>query len=116
MVAGRKRVQRLMRTMGLRAIYRQPGTSRPWPEHQVYPYLLRNAQITRPSQVGAADITYLPMTRGSLYLVAFMDWHSRYMAAWGLFDTLDRGRGRLWRLTSASRPCRRCQVFENRAR
>ncbi len=75
----RKRVQRLMRIMGLRAIYRRPGTSRPAPERWVYPYLLRNPRITRPNQVWAADITYLPMARGFLYLVAVIDWHSRYV-------------------------------------
>ena len=75
----RKRVQRLMRIMGLRAIYRRPGTSRPAPERRVYPYLLRNPRITRPNQVWAADITYLPMARGFLYLVAVIDWHSRYV-------------------------------------
>ena len=68
MVVGRKRVQRLMRTMGLRSIYRGPRTSQPAPEHRVYPYLLRNARVTRPNQVWAADITYLPMARGFLYL------------------------------------------------
>ena len=86
---GRKRAQRLMRTMGLRAIYRGPGTSRPAPEHRVYPYLLRNVQITQPNQVWAADITYLPMARGFLYLVAIMDWHSRYVVSWRLSNTLD---------------------------
>ena len=75
----RKRMQRLMRAMGLRAIYRRPSTSRRSPEHPVYPYLLRNVRITRPNQVWAADITYLPMSRGFLYLVAVMDWHSRYV-------------------------------------
>ena len=79
----RKRVQRLMRVMGLRAIYRQPRTSRPAPEQRVYPYLLRNVRITRPNQVWAANITYLPMAREFLYLVAVMDWHSRYVVAWG---------------------------------
>ena len=78
----RKRVQRLMRAMGLRAIYRRPSTSRRSPKHRVYPYLLRNARITRPNQVWAADITNLPMSRGFLYLVAVMDWHSRYVVAW----------------------------------
>ena len=87
----RKRVQRLMRTMGLRAIYRRPGTSRPAPEHRVYPYLLRNAKVTRTNQVWAADITYLPMARGFLYLVAIMDWHSRYVVAWRLSNTLEAG-------------------------
>ena len=91
MVVGRKRVQRLMRTMGLRAIYRGPRTSRPAPEHRVYPYLLRNVQITQPNQVWAADITYLPMARGVLYLVVIMDWHSRYVVAWRLSNTLETG-------------------------
>ena len=87
----RKRVQRLMRAMGLRAIYRRPSTSRRSPEHSVYPYLLRNVRITRPNQVLAADITYLPMARGFLYLVAVMDWHSRYVLAWRLSNTLEAG-------------------------
>ena len=85
----RKRVQRLMRIMGLRAIYRSPRTSLPAPAHRVYPYLLRNARITRPNQAWAADITYLPMARGFLYLVAIMDWHSRYVVAWRLSNTLE---------------------------
>ena len=91
MPVSRKRVQRLMRIMGLRAIYRRPRTSQPAPEHRVYPYLLRNAKVTRPNQVWAADITYLPMARGFLYLVAVMDWYSRYVVAWRLCNTLDAG-------------------------
>ena len=87
----RKWVQRLMRAMGLRAIYRRPSTSRRSPEHPVYPYLLRNVRITRPNQVWAADITYLPMARGFLYLVAVMDWHSRYVVSWRLSNTLETG-------------------------
>ncbi len=87
----RKRVQRLMRVMGLRAIYRKPGTSRSTPGAKVYPYLLSKASITRPNQVWAADITYLPMARGFLYLVAIMDWHSRYVVAWRLSNTLETG-------------------------
>ena len=87
----RKRVQRLMRAMGLRAIYRRPSTSRRSPEHPVYPYLRRNVRITRPNQVWAADITYLPMARGILYLVAGMDWHSRYVVSWRLSNTLEAG-------------------------
>ena len=87
----RKRVQRLMRAMGLRAIYRRPSTSRRSPEHRVYPYLLRNARVTRPKQVWAADITYLPMARGLLYLVAVRDRHSRYVVAWRLSNTLEAG-------------------------
>ena len=80
-----------MRIMGLRAIYRGPRTSRPAPEHRIYPYLLGKAEITRPNQVWAADITYLPMERGFVYLVAVMDWHSRYVVAWRLSNTLDAG-------------------------
>ena len=87
----RKRVQRLMRLMGLRAIYRQPRTSQPAAGRRVYPYLLRDLTITRANQVWAADITYLPMARGFLYLVAIMDWHSRYVVAWGLSNTLEAG-------------------------
>jgi len=85
----RKRVQRLMRTMGLRAIYRRPRTSKPGPGHKVYPYLLGGMQITRPNQVWAADITYIPMAKGFHYLVAIMDWYSRYVVAWRLSNTLD---------------------------
>ena len=85
----RKRVQRLMRIMGLRAIYRSPRTSQPAPAHRVYPYLLEKIRVTRPNQVWAADITYLPMARGFLYLVAIMDWHSRYVVAWRLSNTLE---------------------------
>ena len=85
----RKRVRRLMRVMGLRAIYRRPGTSKPGLGHKVYPYLLRGMKITRPNQVWAADITYIPMARGFLYLVAIMDWYSRYVLAWRLSNTLD---------------------------
>ena len=87
----RKRVQRLMRIMGLRAIHRRPGASRPAPERRVYPYLLRNTKITRPNQVWAAEITDLPMARGFLYLVAVMDWHSRYVVGWRLSNTLEAG-------------------------
>ena len=85
----RKQVQRLMRTMGLRAIYRRPRTSKPGPGHKVYPYLLSGMEITRPNQVWAADITYIPMAKGFLYLVAIMDWYTRYVLAWRLSNTLD---------------------------
>ena len=85
----RKRVGRLMGEMGLRAIYRRPRTSKPGLGHRVYPYLLRSMRITRPNQVWAADITYVPMARGFMYLVAIMDWHSRYVLAWRLSNTLD---------------------------
>ena len=87
----RKRVQRLMRAMGLRSIYRRPKTSRPDPEHRVYPYLLGKTEITRPNQVWAADITHVPMSRGFLYLAAVMDWYSRYVVSWKLSNTLDTG-------------------------
>ena len=85
----RKRVQRLMRTLGLQVIYRRPRTSKPAPGHKVYPYLLGGMEITGPNQVWAADITYIPMARGFLYLVAIMDWYSRYVVAWRLSNTLD---------------------------
>ena len=85
----RKRVQRLMRLMGLKAIYRRPRTSQPAPGHKVYPYLLSGMKITRPNQVWAADITYIPMARGFLYLVAIIDWYSRYVLSWKLSNTLD---------------------------
>ena len=91
MPVSRKRVQRLMRLMGLRAIYRQPRTSQPAAGRWVYPYLLRDLTITQANQVWAADITYLPMARRFLYLVATMDWHSRYLVAWGLSNTLETG-------------------------
>ena len=85
----RKRVRRLMRTMGLQAIYRRPRTSQPGPGHKVYPYLLGGMEITRPNQVWAADITYIPMAKGFHYLVAIMDWYTRYVVAWRLSNTLD---------------------------
>jgi putative transposase len=85
----RKRVQRLMRIMGLEAIYPKPRTSRPHPDHKVYPYLLRDLNIQRPNQVWAADITYIPMRRGFMYLVAVMDWYSRKVLSWRLSNTLD---------------------------
>ena len=85
----RKRVQRLMRLMGIEAIYPKPKTSRPHPQHKVYPYLLRDMDINRPNQVWAADITYIPMSRGFMYLVAIMDWYSRKVLSWCLSNTLD---------------------------
>ena len=88
-MANRKRVQRLMRLMGLETIYQRPHTSRPAPEHRRYPYLLRGLVIERVNQVWAADITYIPMARGFLYLVAVMDWVSRYVLAWRLSNLLD---------------------------
>ena len=86
---GRHRVRRLMRLMGLSAIYQAPRTSDPHPEHRIYPYLLRNLQISRPNQVWCADITYIPVQRGFLYLVAIMDWATRHVLAWRLSNTMD---------------------------
>ena len=88
---GRHRVRRLMRLMGLQAIYQAPRTSDPHPEHRVYPYLLRNLVIDRPNQVWCADITYIPVQRGFLYLVAIMDWATRHVLAWRLSNTMDAG-------------------------
>ncbi len=86
---GRHRVRRLMRLMGLSAIYQAPRTSDPHPEHRIYPYLLRNLQISHPNQVWCADITYIPVQRGFLYLVAIMDWATRHVLAWRLSNTMD---------------------------
>jgi len=88
---GRHRVRRLMRLMGLQAIYQAPRTSDPHPEHRIYPYLLRNLMIDRPNQVWCADITYIPVQRGFLYLVAIMDWATRHVLAWRLSNTMDAG-------------------------
>jgi putative transposase len=85
----RKRVQRLMRLMGLEAIYPKPRLSSPDPSHRVYPYLLRGVGIERVNQVWSADITYVPMPRGFMYLAATMDWYSRYVVSWRLSNTLD---------------------------
>ena len=85
----RKRVRRLMRIMGLKAVYRRPKTSLLAPGHNIYPYLLSGLKITRPNQVWAADITYIPMARGFLYLVVIIDWYSRYVLSWKLSNTLD---------------------------
>ncbi len=86
---GRNKVRRLMRLMGLEAIYRKPNTSKPTPGHRIYPYLLKGVEITRVNQVWSADITYIPMAKGFLYLVAIMDWHSRCVLAWKLSNTLE---------------------------
>jgi putative transposase len=84
----RKRVQRLMRLIGLVAVYQRPNTSKPAPENKVYPYLLGGLSIERVNQVWCTDITYIPMAKGFLYLVAIMDWHSRRVLAWQLSNTL----------------------------
>ncbi len=88
-VVNRKRVQRLMRKMGLESIAPKPNTSRPTPEHPVFPYLLRNMRIDRVNQVWASDITYIPMAHGFAYLVAIIDWYSRRIMSWRLSNTLD---------------------------
>ena len=85
----RKRVQRLMRLMGLEAIYPKPNLSRPQPGQQVYPYLLRKLPVERPNQVWATDITYVPIAGGFIYLCAVIDWYSRAVLAWELSNTLD---------------------------
>jgi putative transposase len=87
-VIGRKHVATLMRRMGIVALYRHPRTTQPHPGHQVFPYLLRNLAITRPNQVWAMDLTYLPMRHGFLYLVAVLDWATRRVLAWRLSNTM----------------------------
>jgi len=86
---GRQHVSTLMKKMGITAMYKKPKTSKPHPDHKVYPYLLRGLEITRANQVWAADITYIPMARGFCYLMAVMDWASRKVLAWRLSNTLD---------------------------
>ena len=85
---GRRHVATLMKKMGIEALYRRPNTSKPAPGHKIYPYLLRNLAITRPNQVWAMDITYIPMARGFVYLAAVVDWFSRSVLSWRLSITL----------------------------
>jgi putative transposase len=85
----RKRVQRLMRTMGLEAIYPKPRLSTAGKGHKIYPYLLRDVKVERADQVWSTDITYVPMTTGFMYLAAVIDWYSRYVITWRLSNTLD---------------------------
>jgi putative transposase len=85
----RKKVQRLMRKMGLVALYPKKKTSLPGKGHKIYPYLLKDLTISRPNQVWATDICYIPMAKGFLYLVAVMDWHSRKVLSWRLSNTMD---------------------------
>jgi putative transposase len=86
---GRRHIKTLMRRMGIEAIYRQPNTSKPAPGHKIYPYLLRGMAVTRPNQVWAMDITYIPMARGFIYLAAVVDWFSRRVLAWKLSITME---------------------------
>jgi len=88
---GRLHVRTLMKRMGIEAIYRRPNTSKPAPGHKIYPYLLRNLPVTRPNQVWAMDITYIPMARGFVYLAAVIDWYTRRVLAWRLSITLEVG-------------------------
>jgi len=86
---GRLKVRNLMKRMGIEAIYRRPNTSKPAPGHKIYPYLLRTLPVTRPNQVWAMDITYIPMARGFVYLAAVVDWYSRRVLSWRLSITLE---------------------------
>lgn len=86
---GRERVARLMKRMGIEAIYRRPNTSKPAPGHKIYPYLLRKLAVDRPNQAWAMDITYIPMARGFVYLAAVVDWFSRRVLAWRVSITME---------------------------
>lgn len=85
----RKRIQKLMRIMGIEALYPKPKTTNHNKEHKIYPYLLRNLDIIKPNQVWAADITYIAMSKGFMYLIAIIDWYSRYILSWKLSNTLE---------------------------
>jgi len=86
---GRQRVARMMKRMGIEALYRRPNTSKPTPGHKIYPYLLRGVAVERPNQVWAMDITYIPMARGFVYLAAVVDWFSRRVLAWRVSITME---------------------------
>jgi putative transposase len=86
---GRQRVATMMKRMGIAALYRRPNTSQPAPGHKIYPYLLRSAAVERPNQAWAMDITYIPMSRGFVYLAAVVDWFSRRVLAWRLSITME---------------------------
>jgi putative transposase len=86
---GRRHVKTLMKRMGIEALYRRPRTTKPAPGHKIYPYLLRGMEITRPNQVWAMDITYIPMSRGFVYLAVVLDWFSRRVLSWRLSITMD---------------------------
>jgi putative transposase len=86
---GRRHVKTLMRRMGIEAIYRRPRTTKPEPGHKIYPYLLRGVQVTRPNQVWAMDITYIPMERGYVYLAVVLDWFSRRVLSWSVSITME---------------------------
>jgi len=86
---GRRHVKTLMRRMGIEALYRRPRTTKPEPGHKIYPYLLRGTEITRPNQVWAMDITYIPMARGFVYLAVVLDWATRRVLSWRLSITME---------------------------
>ena len=86
---GRRHIKTLMKRMGIEAIYRKPNTSKPAPGHRIYPYLLRGLAITRPNQVWAMDLTYIPMARGFIYLAAVVDWFTRRVLSWKLSITME---------------------------
>jgi putative transposase len=86
---GRRHMRTAMRRMGIEALYRKPNTSKPAPGHKIYPYLLRNVEVTRVNQVWSTDISYIPMKRGFVYLVAVIDWFSRRVLSWKLSITMD---------------------------
>jgi putative transposase len=88
---GRRHVATLMKRMGIQAVYRKPNTSKPAPGHKIYPYLLRDLAVTRPNQVWAMDLTYVPMARGFVYLAAVIDWFSRRVLSWRLSITMEAG-------------------------
>jgi putative transposase len=88
-MANHKRIERLMRVMGIQAITPGPHTSKPAPGHKIYPYLLRNVEIERVNQVWSIDITYVPMKKGYMYLAAVIEWYSRYVLSWQLSNTMD---------------------------
>lgn len=107
----RKRVQRLMRRMGIEALYPKPNLSRPAAGHETYPYLLRDVVVSRPNQVWSIDITYIPMRSGFLYLVAIMDWFSRFVLSWDLSNTLEVDFCRSALETALS--TNRCEIFNS---
>src|SRR5471030_3355318 len=86
---GRRRVKTLMKRMGIEALYRRPCTTKPEPGHKIYPYLLRGMEVTRPNEVWAMDITYIPMAHGFVYLAAVLDWASWRVLSWRVSITLD---------------------------
>src|SRR5947199_3141504 len=86
---GRRHVKTLMRRMGIEAVYRRPRTTTPEPGHKIYPYLLRGMEVARPNQVGAMDITYIPMARGFVYLAVVLDWATRRVLSWRLSITME---------------------------